>query len=151
LFLWDSLPSLLFFSSSSSCCLTNICILHDAMNILTSLARRIPLQTNIIAFTKSDANTALETHCSWEIKLRKNFYVHETALNFCLYNLHTNNTLRYKALMHSFSPPKHILCVLSSGIARHRCHNISYFLAYKAHFFPRKMWPKFELRLIHRG
>jgi hypothetical protein len=28
---------------------------------------------------------------------------------------------------------------------------LPYFPAYKTHYFPRKMWPKFELRLIRRG
>jgi hypothetical protein len=30
-------------------------------------------------------------------------------------------------------------------------NEMPYFPAYKTHFFPPKMWPKFELRLIRRG
>jgi hypothetical protein len=28
---------------------------------------------------------------------------------------------------------------------------LPYFPAHKMHFFPRKMWPKFDLFLMHRG
>ena len=30
-------------------------------------------------------------------------------------------------------------------------HHLPYFVAHKTHFFSRKMWPKFDLRLIRRG
>jgi hypothetical protein len=120
LLLWNSLLSLFFFSSSSSCCLTNICILHNAMNILTSLARSIRLQTNIFAWTKTDEKKKQNSQhktANWQWKEEKNFSVYQQLWVF-LYTLHSHIILRYIALIHSFSTSKHVLCLLSSGIAR---------------------------------
>jgi len=93
-------------------------------------------------------NSTTSTQCD------KWFKTH-TTLRYTLFNQKAEQThllsLRFQKV-HGSNFHTQILTQVSRGFPRPlQANELPYFPAHKTGFFPRKMWPKFDLRLMRRG